>query len=74
MAAAARLTRDAALAAFLAAYLPHAVYAVPDSLARRLKLDETELRAGLERLAAAGLAEPLAIPDQRGLCNRWAGA
>ncbi len=74
VAAAARLTRDAALAAFLAAYLPHAVYAVPDSLARHLKLDETELRAGLERMAAAGQAEPLAIPDQRGICYRWAGA
>lgn len=70
---AARLTREAALAAFLAAYLPLAAYAAPTALARHLKLAEAELRAGLDRLVEAAHAAPFALVGQRGTCYHWTG-
>ncbi len=68
IAAAENLTREAALDELLAAYLPPAAYAVPGVLARHLKLPEAELRAGLERRVARGLAAPIAVPGQKGGC------
>src|SRR5437764_1604373 len=49
-----QMARTDAMDAFLTAYLPAAVYAVPAVLAKHLKLPEAELRAGLDRLAGAG--------------------
>lgn len=72
-AAAAALTRDAALDQFLANYLPHALYAVPTVLARHLGLPLTELRAGLDRLVVAGTAMPGAVPGQGGEGYLWEG-
>jgi hypothetical protein len=69
--AAVALTREAALDEFLRAYLPAAVYAMPPVLARHLGLPETELRAGLERLAHAGLAAPIALEGHKGACYTW---
>lgn len=63
-----RLTREEALDTLLRAYLPHAVYALPAALARHLALPEEELRAGLGRLVAAGEAEALPLPGQKGTC------
>jgi hypothetical protein len=73
-AAAARLTREEALASLLATYLPCAAYAVAAVLARHLKLPEAELRAGLDRLVAGGHAAAFALPGQKGTCYRWTGA
>jgi hypothetical protein len=71
VATAARLPRERALDQLLAAYLPHAVYAVPGVLARHLRLREDELRAGLERLVASGHAEAAALPARKGACYVW---
>jgi hypothetical protein len=71
VATAERLSLEQALDQFLTAYLPHAAYAVPAVLARHLKVPEPELRAGLERLAAAGCATPLTLPEIKGLCYAW---
>ncbi|MGH2345121.1 MAG: hypothetical protein ACRDG4_07825 [Chloroflexota bacterium] len=46
----------------LAVYLPHAVYALPGSLAKHLGLDPALVRGGLERLTADGRAEAATVP------------
>ena len=69
--AAVALTREAALDEFLRTYLPAAVYAVPPVLARHLGLPEAELRAGLDRLAHAGLAAPVTLEGHKGACHTW---
>lgn len=66
-----RMAREDALDAFLAAYVPSAVYVAPMALAKHLKLPEAELRAGLDRLAAAGRVTALTIPGQKGSCYVW---
>lgn len=71
VAAAEKLTRDAALDAFLAAYLPGAAYALPIPLARHLKLPEAELRAALDRLATTGRARSTTLAGQKGVCYLW---
>ncbi len=71
VAAAGRLSREAALERVLRAYLPAAVYAVPAPLARGLKLPERELRAALDCLAEAGAATTAPIPGQKGMCYFW---
>ncbi len=71
VAAARELGREAALDLLLGAYLPAAAYALPTPLARHLKLPEPELRAGLERLAAAGRAERAELPGQKGHSYIW---
>ena len=73
MDAAERMTRELALDAVLAAYLPCAVYALPAALARHLRLPEAELRAGLDRLVAAERATAATFPDIRGDCYIWSG-
>ena len=55
-AAAEQMARPAALEAFLAAYLPAAVYAMPVPLAKHLRLPEAELRTALDRFVEAGRA------------------
>ena len=69
--AAERMTRDDALDAFLAAYLPSAVYAIPATLAKHLKLPDAELSAALERKVAAGHAERVTLDGVRGVCYVW---
>jgi hypothetical protein len=71
VATAEQMARVDALDAFLTTYLPAAVYAVPTVLAKHLNLPEAELRAGLDRLAEAGQATTLTLPDQKGLCYLW---
>jgi hypothetical protein len=66
-----QMARTDAMDAFLTAYLPAAVYAVPAVLAKHLKLPEAELRAGLDRLADAGRVTILARPKQKGMCYLW---
>lgn len=53
VAAAERLTRDAALDQLLTTYLAAAIYAVPKPLAKDLGIPEAELRAALERQPAS---------------------
>jgi hypothetical protein len=72
--AADRMTREEALDRFLLAYLPSAVYAVPEVLARHLKLGQPELMAGLDRLAGAGRAARVTFAEQKGACYVWLGA
>jgi hypothetical protein len=60
-----------ALEQFLTAYLPNAVYAAPALLAKHLKLAETPLRAGLERLAAAGRAAKVTLAGYKGDSYIW---
>jgi len=69
--AAERLTRESALDAFLAAYLPAAVYALPATLAKHLKLPEAELSAALDRLVASGGAERASLDGVKGTCYVW---
>ena len=71
VAAAEAMTREGALDLLLAAYLPHAVYAVPAALAKALKLPEAELHAGLERLAAGGAATAVTLAGHKGDCYAW---
>ena len=71
VAAAAHLSREAALEALLTTYLPHAVYAVPGVLSKHLKLPVGELRAGLERLVAAGLARPVTLSGMSEAAYAW---
>ncbi|HEY7349841.1 MAG TPA: hypothetical protein VH599_16105 [Ktedonobacterales bacterium] len=66
-----RLTREEALEHLLLTYLPSAVYALPTVLARHLRLPEPELRAGLERLCAAGQVETVSFAGQKGPCYLW---
>jgi hypothetical protein len=69
--AADRLTRDEALRTFLCSYLPAAVYVLPTAFARRLKMDESEVRACLERLADDEQVERVTLPGQKGLSYVW---
>lgn len=69
--AADRMTREAALDAFLAAYLPAAIYVMSTTLAKHLKLSDAELSAALERLAAAGHAEPTTLDGVKGVSYLW---
>jgi len=71
VAAAEAMTRERALDLLLAAYLPHAVYAVPAALAKALKLPEAELRAGLERLAVGDAATAVTLAGHKGDCYVW---
>lgn len=73
VAAAERLTREAALDQLLAAYLPPAVYAVPPALAKALKLPAAEIRAGLERLVAADWAAIRTVPGRNEPIYVWNG-
>jgi hypothetical protein len=69
--AAEKLTREEALDQLLRVYLPSAAYAAPTILARHLRLEEPELRAGLGRLVEAGHAEKSALPGYKGECYIW---
>jgi hypothetical protein len=69
--AADRISREEALDRFLLAYLPHAVYALPNVLARHLKLGLPELLAGLDRLAAGGRTAAATFPEHKGACYLW---
>jgi hypothetical protein len=69
--AAERLSRAQALEQVLSAYLPCAVYALPGILARHLRLDEPELRGGLDRLVAAGGATATEFADHKGNAYVW---
>jgi len=66
-----RLGNEEAMDALLAAYLPAATYVLPAVLARHLRAPEADLRAGLDRLTAAGQARSLAWPGQKGSCYLW---
>lgn len=61
-----RMTREDAFDRFLYAYLPNAVYAMPTVLARHLRIDETELRAALDRQVEVGTVELRAVPVGKG--------
>lgn len=67
------MKREDALDTLLRAYLPSAVYALPTVLARHLALSEEELRAGFERMVAAGQAEAISLPGQKGTCYTASG-
>jgi hypothetical protein len=55
----------------LSVYLPSAVYAAPTILACRLRLEEAELRAGLDRLVEAGQTEKRAPLRYKDDCYVW---
>lgn len=69
--AAEKLTREQALGQFLQVYLPNAMYVAPTVLARHLRLEEPELRTGLDRLVEAGQVENGALPGYKGECYLW---
>lgn len=71
VAAAERLSYDEALDQILLAYLPSAVYSLPDLLARHLKLPASELRAGLARMAARQQASEFTVASVKGTCFAW---
>lgn len=74
VAAAERLARTDALDQLLAAYLASAVYALPAVLAKHLKLPESELRDGLERLRERGQTKVGELAGQKGVCYVWRDA
>ncbi len=55
------LSREAALERLLLVYLPQAVYAVPDVLAKHLGIPEKEVRASLEMLVVGGQAQTMPL-------------
>jgi hypothetical protein len=63
-----QMAQEEAIDQFLKTYLPQAVYAVPTVLAKHLRLAETELRAGLERLVVTKRARPIKLAGQKGDC------
>jgi hypothetical protein len=65
------LSAEQAFEQFLAAYLPHAVYAAPKVLAQHLKLNAAELRGALDRLADAGRVACTSLPGYKGDCYVW---
>jgi hypothetical protein len=67
------LSREVALEQVLTTYLPQAVYVLPTTLARHLRLPEPELRASLERLCEQGQAETVSFAEQKGTCYLWHG-
>ena len=71
--AAEKLTREQALDQLLRTYLANAAYAVPIALARHLRMEEPELRAGIDRLVEAGRAEKSTLPGYKGECYLWTG-
>lgn len=71
LAAAEQMTRETALAQLLQIYLPHAVYAVPATLAKHLGVPEPELRIALDRIAATGELAEATLSGQRGACYLW---
>lgn len=68
------MSREEALADFLAAYLPNAIYAAPVVLAKHLKLPEPELRASLERMSANRSVTQVRLSGYKGDCYVWNGA
>jgi hypothetical protein len=74
VAAAAGLSRQAALEAILMTYLPQAVYARPGPLAKALGVAEAEVCEGLERLVAAGRALPGSPSGANPALYFWAAA
>jgi len=64
------LDPTAALDALLAAYLPNAVFALPGPLAKHLGLEAGAVRAGLDRLVAAGTAASATVAGL-GECTIW---
>ncbi|MGH2371474.1 MAG: AlkZ-related protein [Chloroflexota bacterium] len=71
VAAAERLSREAAMEQLLKTYLPNASYALPVPLAKHLTLPEAEVRAGLERLVEARQVAPETFLGQRATCYVW---
>lgn len=71
LAAAERLDHAQAVDQLLAAYLPSAAYCAPAVLSRHLGVREPELRAGLERLVAAGRAEHVQLAGQKAPGYMW---
>ena len=69
--AAEQMRREDALDRVLSTYLPHAVYAVPDRLAKHLGLTEAELHGALERLRAAGQVRAISLPFEKAQCYVW---
>ncbi len=66
-----RLTRPQALEQFLLAYLPYAVYVLPAVLAKHLKLPETDISTGLDRLVEVGQAIEMTFVGQKRKCYGW---
>jgi hypothetical protein len=65
------LSRADAMDALLRLYLPLAAFALPAPLAKHLGVPEIELREGLERLGAAGMARAASFEGIRGTCYVW---
>lgn len=65
VAAARKLDQQSAIDRLISFYLPAAVYALPETLARHLRLPADLLLAGFERLAATGRAEPVSLGAKR---------
>lgn len=69
--AAEQMTREEALDEILISYLPHAIYAVPDRLAKHLRLSEAELCVALERLEVVGRVTEAVLPFEKAQCYVW---
>jgi hypothetical protein len=68
-----KMTREDALTRLLQAYLPHAVYVVPTTLAKHLGLPEPELRPALDRFVETWELVGATLNGQRGVCYIWQG-
>ncbi len=65
------MTREAALRQLLLAYLPHAVYAKPDLLAKHLSVPKEELLAVFDHLVATDNLTPVVSAENPSLYYIW---
>ncbi len=72
-AAAEQMTAEQAADQLLKRYLPPAAFAAPATLAKHVRLNESVLRAGLDRMARDGQATAEQIEGYKGMCYVWRG-
>lgn len=65
------MTEDDALDSLLRIYLPYAVYAVPPTLAKHLNLNESKLRATLDRFVQRQEVTSIAFPEHKHPIYVW---
>ncbi|GAC1397150.1 MAG: hypothetical protein NVSMB52_10850 [Chloroflexota bacterium] len=68
-----QITIEDAFDRFLGVYFPSAVYVLPSSLAKHLKVEETDLRLALDRLVESKQARRDKVVGQKGSIYVWIG-
>lgn len=71
--AAERMSREEALDSLLLSYLSEAVYVLPATLAKHLRLSSTEVTESITRLLDEGRIQPTYMPGSKAACYVWSG-